>query len=130
MLSSSNVSAGKAEHYYSKDDYYTQEESERSPAYWYGQGAETLGLSGDVEKTAFTDLLYGIAPDATYLGGRLVNPEKHRAATDYTFSAPKSVSIAGLVQKDEWVIEAHHRAVKTALSVIEMSLCPDAHLDG
>jgi conjugative relaxase-like TrwC/TraI family protein len=119
MLSSSNVSAAKAEHYYSKDNYYTQEESERSPSYWYGKGAEKLGLSGSVEPEAFTDLLYGVALDATLLCGRIVDPSKHRAATDYTFSAPKSVSIAALVQKDERVIEVHHRAVRTALSVIE-----------
>ncbi len=44
---------------------------------------------------------------------------KHRAATDYTFSAPKSVSIAGLIQQDDRVIAAHDQAVATALSVLE-----------
>ena len=38
---------------------------------------------------------------------------------DYTFSAPKSVSIASLIQKDKRVIAAHDSAVKTALEVLE-----------
>jgi hypothetical protein len=48
---------------------------------------------------------------AISLSGKVVDPEKRRAATDFTFSAPKSVSIAALVQQDERVLEAHHQAV-------------------
>ncbi|MEL7225275.1 MAG: MobF family relaxase, partial [Cyanobacteria bacterium J06576_12] len=57
--------------------------------------------------------------DGKNLHGRRIDPTKHRAATDYTFSAPKSVSIAGLIQKDKRVIQAHDAAVKTALDVLE-----------
>ncbi|MBE9140785.1 relaxase domain-containing protein [Nodosilinea sp. LEGE 07088] len=49
----------------------------------------------------------------------MVDPEKRRAATDFTFSAPKSVSIAALVQQDERVLEAHRQAVAKALLVLE-----------
>jgi conjugative relaxase-like TrwC/TraI family protein len=119
MLSFCNVSAAQAEHYYQKDDYYTRDEAPQSPSYWTGKGATTLGLEGAVEQEAFTDLLHGLAPDGTFLLGRWVDPEKHRAATDYTFSAPKSVSIAALVQEDDRVPEAHKAAVETALSVLE-----------
>ena len=119
MLSFCNVSAQQAEHYYEKDNYYTLEESEQSQAYWVGKGAAVFGLSGSVEKEQFVDLLYGLAPDGTELAGKLVDPERHRAATDYTFSAPKSASIAALVQGDDRVIQAHHKAVQTALAVLE-----------
>jgi conjugative relaxase-like TrwC/TraI family protein len=119
MLSFCNVSAAQAEHYYQKDDYYTREEAPQSPSYWTGKGATTLGLEGAVDREHFVDLLHGLAPDGTFLLGRWVDPEKHRAGTDYTFSAPKSVSIAALVQEDDWVLEAHTAAVETALSVLE-----------
>jgi conjugative relaxase-like TrwC/TraI family protein len=119
MLSFCNVSAGQAEHYYQKDDYYTRDEAPQSPSYWTGKGATTLGLEGAVDREHFVDLLHGLAPDGTFLLGRWVDPEKHRAATDYTFSAPKSVSIAALVQEDDRVLEIHAAAVETALSVLE-----------
>jgi conjugative relaxase-like TrwC/TraI family protein len=119
MLSFCNVSAAQAAHYYQKDDYYTREEAPQSPSYWTGKGATTLGLEGDVDREHFVDLLHGLAPDGTFLLGRWVDPEQHRAATDYTFSAPKSVSIAALVQEDDRVLEAHTAAVETALSVLE-----------
>jgi conjugative relaxase-like TrwC/TraI family protein len=119
MLSFCNVSASQAEHYYQKDDYYTREEAPQSPSYWTGKGATTLGLEGAVDREHFVDLLHGLAPDGTFLLGRWVDPEQHRAATDYTFSAPKSVSIAALVQEDDRVLDAHTAAVETALSVLE-----------
>jgi conjugative relaxase-like TrwC/TraI family protein len=119
MLSFCNVSAAQAENYYQKDDYYTREEAPQSPSYWTGKGATTLGLEGAVDREVFVDLLHGLSPDETFLLGRWVDPEKHRAATDYTFSAPKSVSIAVLVQEDDRVVDAHTAAVETALSVLE-----------
>jgi conjugative relaxase-like TrwC/TraI family protein len=119
MLSFCNVSAAQAENYYEKDDYYTREDASQSPSYWTGKGAVTLGIEGAVDREVFVDLLHGLAPDETFLLGRWVDPEKHRAATDYTFSAPKSVSLAALVQGDDRVLTAHTMAVETALSVLE-----------
>jgi hypothetical protein len=37
----------------------------------------------------------------------------------YTLSAPKSVSIAALVQQDDQVLAAHRQAVTTALTILE-----------
>ncbi len=120
MLSNANVSAAQAENYYEKDDYYTQGDLDlQSDSQWQGKGAEQLHLSGPVDKQTFQQLLHGQTPDRKNLHGRRIDPTKHRAATDYTFSAPKSVSIAGLIQKDKRVIQAHDSAVKTALEVLE-----------
>ena len=118
MLSTSNLSAAQAETYYTKEDYYSSEE-EAHPTKWVGKGAAVLGLSGTVSQHEFSSLLSGEAPDGQSLSGKVVNPEKRRAATDFTFSAPKSVSIAALVQGDERVLEAHHQAVSKSLSVLE-----------
>ena len=120
MLSLANVSAAQAENYYEKDDYYTQGDPDlQSDSQWQGNGAEQLGLTGAVDKAIFQQLLHGQTPDGKSLHSKRINPENHRAATDYTFSAPKSVSIAALIQKDKRVIQAHDEAVKTALQVLE-----------
>ena len=118
MLSTSNLSAAQAETYYTKEDYYSSEEAAH-PTKWMGKGAAALGLSGAVSQHEFSSLLSGQAPDGQSLSGKVVNPEKRRAATDFTLSAPKSVSIAALVQGDERVLAAHHQAVDKALSVLE-----------
>jgi conjugative relaxase-like TrwC/TraI family protein len=118
MLSTSNLSAAQAETYYTKEDYYSSEEKAH-PTKWMGKGAAALGLSGVVSQQEFSSLLSGKAPDGQSLSGKVVDPEKRRAATDFTFSAPKSVSIAALVQQDERVMKAHHQAVSKALSVLE-----------
>ncbi|MEO0535915.1 MAG: MobF family relaxase, partial [Cyanobacteria bacterium P01_A01_bin.123] len=118
----SNVSASQAENYYEKDDYYTQgptETESQGDAKWFGKGAAALGLVGAVDKPTFQKLLQGQSPQGQSLHGRRIDPAKHRAATDYTFSAPKAVSIAGLIQRDDRVIVAHDQAVKTAISVLE-----------
>jgi conjugative relaxase-like TrwC/TraI family protein len=118
MLSTSNLSAAQAETYYTKEDYYSAEEAAH-PTKWVGKGSASLGLAGVVNQQAFSQMLSGQAPDGQMLTGKVVDPEKRRAATDFTFSAPKSVSIAALVQQDERVLEAHHQAVAQALSVLE-----------
>ncbi|MBW4652380.1 MAG: relaxase domain-containing protein [Kaiparowitsia implicata GSE-PSE-MK54-09C] len=118
MLSTSNLSAAQAETYYTKEDYYSAEEAAH-PTKWVGKGAASLGLAGVVSQQAFRQMLSGQDPGGQSLTGKVVDPEKRRSATDFTFSAPKSVSIAALVQQDERVLEAHHQAVAKALAVLE-----------
>ncbi|MGB3787973.1 MAG: MobF family relaxase [Phormidesmis sp.] len=118
MLSTCNLSAAQAENYFVKDDYYTEEEQHEA-SFWLGKGAKDLGLTGTVEKVVFGELLGGAGPNGEVLSGQKIDPKKRRAATDFTFSAPKSVSIAALVQQDERVLAAHHQAVEKALSVLE-----------
>ncbi|MEL7142368.1 MAG: MobF family relaxase, partial [Cyanobacteria bacterium J06573_11] len=120
MLSNANVSAAQAANYYEKDDYYTRDEpTQQRDSQWQGKGAAKLHLSGPVDKQIFQQLLRGQTPEGKNLHGRRIDPSNHRAATDYTFSAPKSVSIAALIQKDNRVISAHDQAVSVALEVLE-----------
>ncbi len=132
MLSLANVSAAQAENYYERDDYYTRGDEERdtagdiqsdikikSDSQWQGHGAIALGLTGEVDKNIFQQLLHGQSPAGKPLHSKAIKADTHRAATDYTLSAPKSVSIAALIQKDKRVINAHDIAVKTALTVLE-----------
>ena len=118
MLSTSNLSAAQAENYFVKDDYYTEEEQHEA-SFWLGKGANNLGLTGTVEKAVFGELLSGVGPGGEMLSGKEIDAKKRRAATDFTFSAPKSVSVAALVQQDGRVLAAHHQAVAKAMSVME-----------
>lgn len=127
MISMNNVgSAGQALHYFSADNYYTQDEGlEHSE--WFGQGAQQLGLSGKIDRSAFFEILSGKVEGQEL--GKWVKDEKtgetvreHRPGTDMTFSAPKSVSLMAEVYGNSEVREAHEAAVKKALGYIETEL--------
>ena len=127
MISMSNISsAGGAMHYFSQDNYYTQEQGLEESA-WFGKGASDLGLVGKVDKTKFAELLQGRVGNQDL--GKWVKNEKtgeldrdHRPGTDITFSAPKSVSLLAEVSGRKDVREAHEAAVIKALGYIEREL--------
>ncbi len=113
-------SAGGVEGYFEKDNYY-QRGGGREDSEWYGKGAETLHLSGPVRGADFAAVLRGRDPGT---GAQLVQSGPgggHRPGTDCTFSAPKSASIAGLVEGDGRVIEAHRASVKDALDWVQFN---------
>lgn len=124
MLTFSFVrSSGQAAKYYEQtDDYYTKE---GHIGEWRGAGAQELGLTGGVDPKTFKNLLDGRLPDGTQV--RKVAPRtagdgkkaQARLGIDFTFSAPKSVSIVALVNHDRRVIEAHDAAVTDALKMLE-----------
>ena len=110
------TSSAQASSYYEADDYYA--EGGLSPSEWQGKGAEELGLSGDVDRDQFRELLDGKVAGqqlGTVRDGQL----EHRPGWDVTLSAPKSVSIMAEVAGDRRLIEAHGQAVKTTLAHIE-----------
>lgn len=113
------TSSAQASSYYEADDYYA--EGGLSPSEWQGKGAEELGLSGDVDRDAFRELLDGKVAGqqlGTVRDGQL----EHRPGWDVTLSAPKSVSIMAEVAGDRRLIEAHGQAVKTALAHVETQM--------
>lgn len=115
MVSISNISVAHAGSYYQRDDFPKEGKGE-----WHGKGASFLGLEGFIERQDFLNIIAGNNPkDGEQLVRNGVNG-KHRAASDLTFSAPKSVSIAALVLGDERVIKAHNDAVTKTLGHIEM----------
>lgn len=117
MMSVSSIkSAGAAGHYFEKDDYYVDG---LSPSAWVGSGAETLGLTGDVDRESFKALLEGHLPTGERVGTVRDGEWKHQPGTDLTFSAPKSVSILALVAGDQRLLTAHDRAVQSVLAHIE-----------
>lgn len=118
MLSTSNLKSAQAASYFEKDDYYSHEDGPNHSR-WVGKGAEQLDLVGGVDQETFQQVLTGKSAGGQPLFNRRIDPAKRRAATDFTFSAPKSVSVAALVQSDQRVVEAHRMAVDRTLQVLE-----------
>jgi len=110
-------SAAQAASYYEADDYYS--EGGEAPSAWFGEGAEALGLSGEVDRAAFAAALEGRLPNGDELGTVRNGEREHRPGWDITFSAPKSVSIMAEVAGDRRLIAAHDRAVKVALDYVQ-----------
>lgn len=109
-------SAAQAASYYEADDYYA--EGGVAPSEWFGEAAEKLGLSGEVNREQFGEFLEGKIA-GKQLGTTRDGKVEHRPGWDITFSAPKSVSIMAEVAGDKRLIKAHGAAVKVALAHVE-----------
>src|SRR5260370_15061480 len=117
---------GYFEEHLSVGDYYA--ENRRVHGEWLGQGAALLGLSGKVTRNQFLALCENQHPGSHELvrqgrktsgkdiGGEVAN---RRVFYDFTFSPPKSVSIAALVGGDQRIVAGHNDAVKVALNELE-----------
>lgn len=118
MLSVAAVrSASGAANYFAKDDYYTVEGSSEISA-WAGEGADSLGLAGEVAKDAFEGILNGILPD----GEAVAQVENRRAGFDLTFSMPKSASVMAYVAGDKRILGANMAAVQKTMAWVEKNL--------
>ncbi len=107
-------------------DYY--DEGQRVAGEWIGLGAERLGLVGKVHAEDFLRLCENQHPSSGETLTQRLNTTRteggesaanRRIFFDFTFSPPKSVSIAGLMGEEERILEAHNRAVRLALREFE-----------
>ena len=91
-----------------RSDYYMSDAQEM-PGQWHGLGAELLDLKGTVDKERYFALCDNINP-AT--GERLTPHTKgnRRILYDFTFDAPKSVSLAYELGGDERIMDAFRDA--------------------
>ena len=104
-----------------EDEYYTR--GGEPPGVWMGGGSPSLGLSGQVEPEDLRAVLAGLHPGT---GRLLIAPAaaagRRRPGLYLTFSAPKGVSLLGLLGDESTaatVREAHRTAVVAALAHIE-----------
>src|SRR5205814_6673872 len=136
MTMSKALSAPQAKDYYrqefanAKENYYSESGEVRGQ--WYGRLAEEWGLKGEVSTEQYQRLVAGQDPhtgeqlvravkaiEETNKYGEEITTSEHRAGWDATFSAPKSVSLAALVGKDERIRVAHRESVNEALKALE-----------
>lgn len=103
------------------DEYYS--EGGESPGEWVGAGGTSLGLAGEVVPDHLRSVLSGCHP---VTGGSLVSSlaagRRSRPGMYLTFSAPKGVSLLGLLGDGETataVLVAHRDAVTDALGYLE-----------
>jgi len=102
---------------YATDNYYTKSQGLEN-SQWYGQGAEILSLNGQVSIENYNNAYQGLDSQGNSLRQRQ-SGKKYNPGRDITLSAPKSVTLLGLVKEDKTVIEAHDKAVSITLNYIE-----------
>ena len=104
---------------YATDNYYTQNQG-LDNSQWYGRGAEILSLNDRVSTEEYNNAYQGLDTQGNPLRQRQ-SGKKYNPGRDITLSAPKSVTLLGLVKEDESIIKAHHQAVKTTLDYVEQN---------
>ncbi|EHA0391971.1 conjugative transfer relaxase/helicase TraI [Salmonella enterica] len=122
------ASAADAASYYSNSDNYYFLGNLQS--LWMGEGADALGLDGQVRGDDLTAVLEGRLPDGSRLGKEINGNHVHRPGHDLTFSAPKSVSILALIGGDKEMLEAHNYAVRIAAGYVEKLISARDTKDG
>ena len=118
---------GYAARHLAHSDYYA--EGERVVGRWFGRGAQLLGLSGEVQSEHFEAVREGLHPfsgeflrqrrSADRIAADGSTRSHGRNLYDFTFSAPKSVSIIAELTGDQRLVEAHQNAVTAALHELE-----------
>jgi len=120
MLSFKFVSnaAGAAHYFETADDYYGKEGHHGE---WLGSGVALIGLeSGDaVQREQFRRLLEGELPDGRRVRTSRTHAGSQRNGIDFTFSAPKSVSLQALMMEDMRVVQAHDAAVRESVQLLQ-----------
>jgi conjugative relaxase-like TrwC/TraI family protein len=106
--------AGAADYLTQVDDYYSEGQS--APTSWEGQGAESLGLNGQVDTKEFTRMLNGKMPDGTDM---TQGQKKRCPGHDLTISAPKTYSALAVAGGDQRLIEGHDQAMRAVVRHIE-----------
>ena len=117
--------AGYAKKHLERNDYYA--EGEKVQGQWFGIGAEKLGLTGQVQLEQFERVRQGYHPETgeklrqrlSVLHSGEEKANHARNLYDLTLSAPKSVSMMGILTGDKRLIDAHDRAVTQTLAEIE-----------
>jgi conjugative relaxase-like TrwC/TraI family protein len=111
----------------SRSDYYMSDAQE-VVGEWHGRGAEVLGpsgqvdrLSGQVDRESYFRLCENIDP---VTGGQLTPRTKaeRRVLYDFTFDAPKSVTLAYELGSDKRIEGAFRESVKETMGEMEMAM--------
>ena len=125
------TSVGAAKSYYThglkQESYYSQKTE--IVGQWHGAGAERLGLGSEIHGEAFGALCENRSP---VNGDRLTerNDANRRVGFDFTFNAPKSVTLAYELTGDERIAEKFKEAVRDTMYEIEQDSQVRVRKDG
>jgi len=109
-------------------DYYLRDAAEFA-GNWHGRGAELLGLSGTIDKESYFKLCDNIDPTT---GEPLTarTKDERRVLYDFTFDAPKSVTLAYQLGGDERIMDAFRAACTDTMSEMEDAVMVRIRTDG
>lgn len=118
MLSIATIgSPGGASAYYINSQYYTNQEGRSE---WGGSAKGALGLpDGEITKHDLTWVLAGTLPNGQQLGRMKKGELVRDYGRDFTFSAPKSVSMLLMTGHRQTVYDAHDKAVRITMKFYE-----------
>src|SRR5579863_6032058 len=123
LIVTPSLSSERAKRYFgeslSRDDYYTHDQEVAGQ--WFGKGAEQLGLRGTVDKQSYFALCDNLNP-AT--GDQLTPRQKQnrRPMYDWTFSAPKAISVLYEYSGDERIRDAFTQSYRETLNDAEAEM--------
>jgi conjugative relaxase-like TrwC/TraI family protein len=103
-----------------RSDYYLKDAPEIAGE-WHGLGSELLGLSGTVDKDRYFALCDNLNPTT----GEQLTPHtkgNRRILYDFTFDAPKSVTLAYELGGDDRILNEFRAAVKDTMSEMEAAM--------
>ncbi len=115
-----STSAKGAKEYFTqsltRSDYYI--DGQEVVGRWGGKAGEMLGLEGEVDAKRYFAMIDNLDPNT---GEQLTprNKDNRRVGFDFTFSAPKSVSVLYEVSGDERILEAFRESARETMSEIE-----------
>lgn len=126
-----STSAAGAKKYFgdslTRSDYYI--EGQEVAGRWHGKAAELLGLSGEVQDKEYFALCDNLHP---VTGEQLTprNKENRRPGFDFTFSAPKSVSVLYELSGDDRILDAFRSSVNDTMQEIEREMKTRVRMKG
>src|SRR5450432_715659 len=125
MLFINHTSSSQAAKDYFKQELaqanYYMKDGQQITGEWHGLGAAALGLGGPVEREQFFRLCDNEHP---FTGEQLTARMKanRRVTYDFTFDAPKSVTLAFELGGDARILEAFRSSVRETMAEVEQSM--------
>lgn len=126
-----STSANGAKEYFTqsltRSDYYI--DGQEVVGRWCGKAAERLGLRGEVDAKSYFALCDNSNPQT---GEQLTprNKDNRRVGFDFTFSAPKSVSVLYELSGDGRILDAFRASAKETMEDIEREMKTRVRVSG
>src|SRR5262245_10857877 len=102
-----------------RPDYYI--DGQEITGLWGGKGAQRLGLSGEVDRASY----FALCDNRNPIDGSQLTPrqkDNRRVGFDFTFSAPKTVSVLYELSGDERILAAFRDSVRETMTEAESEM--------
>lgn len=120
-------SADGAKSYFATADYYVGDPAragERTgelPGVWCGKAAQRLGLHGEIKRHDWVAMCDNIHPQTSAMLTQRTRQQR-RVGYDFTFGAPKSLSLLYTMTRDERLLQAFQTSVDETMQEVERDM--------